>query len=353
MIIYKYLNNFLVDDKIFTSLDKFNFKNEKYIITNSPTDIIDYDKTLKNKVYDYKINYWLNNNQDNTYTYPKSLSEVEVEIKSIKTRFKPELLQQTNRYTIFEYEINKLFSLEYNVKKMLRLKEKRSLNENINKKAGKILRPTYDFLDNIEKGCYYDFKNATGRLYPRGFNVIRFDNNFIDVFINEGESYYKIDFKCFYPRFLYLYTGNELFLDENFYDIYAEKLGVERQTFKEELFNKFTNGGKIDNQEFIKEFGYLYELKNKIRSPFLNYSGRKIYCKDYQKLGYLISTTAEDALKYLLSYLYNNFKEDVSFIWLKFDELFVKGKEENVKKLTEVIKEITKNLIVCKVSQVC
>jgi hypothetical protein len=358
MILIKYLNNYFdAELSIYTSLDKINFINEKYIITNDSLELINYHSTLKNKVYNYKINYWLNNNLMNTYKPLTVLSDVKEEIEEIKIKFNKDLLQQTNQYTVFEWEINNLFNLKYDEKKYYLLKEKDNLNRRINNGSGKKLREEFDFVEKLEKKIVYDFKNATGRIYPKGsFNLIKFNNKYIDLFIEDNNyQYYKIDFKCFYPRFLYLYTGNNIFLDDNFYDIYSEKLGVERQYFKEDLFNKFINGGVIDDKNFMDQFKYLYELKNNIKVPFLNYSGRKIYCKDYQKLGYLISTTAEDTLKYLLSHLYNKYfgNEDIKFLWLKYDEIFLAlNLKCDINELTDLIKQKTNNLISCKVSEV-
>ena len=357
MILIKYLDSYYdADLNIYQSLDKINLQSS-HIITNISKEIIDYDTSLKSRVYDYKINYWLNNNLINTYKPLTVLSDVTKEIEEIKTNFKKDLLRQTNQYTIFDWEINKLFNLEYSPKKVYALKEKANLNRRINKNSGKKLREEYDFLDKLDKPIIYDFKNATGRIYPRGsFNLIKFNNNFIDIFIQDDlKKYYKIDFKCFYPRFLYLYTGNKIFLDDNFYDIYSNKLGVERQYFKEDLFNKFINGGKIENEKFIKEFSFLYDLKNTIKVPFLNYCNRKIYCKDYQKLGYLISSSAEDTLKYLLSYLYNKYlgNEDIKFLWLKYDEIFLAlNLKCDIMEVSNLIKEKTNNLITCKITEV-
>ncbi len=343
MIVYKYLNNYFCNSgdntQLFPDLNKMieyiDLEKPKFIFTNCILEL--YNDSGVSKFIDFNILFWLKNNLKSPLIYsPQNIKDVYVNILTIKTCFDKNYLDQAILYTKYLYKINKLFKFSYNEKEVFILKEKHFINLEFNKRLTRMsikqsvtLRNTYDWLDKIDKGIYYDFVNATGRIYPKGFDIIKFDNKYLKIFKTDDWKYYKVDFKCFYPRFIRVYLKKDEFIENDFYCKYYKKLKYDnRKMFKNE-FNKFLNGGRIYNSEFLNEFKYLTDFKDSLQIPFLNCFNRKIYCKDYQKLGYLISSTAEDCLKQVFSYLYDTYKDqDVIFIYLKYDELFLKTKRD-------------------------
>jgi hypothetical protein len=348
MIIYKYLNNyFIYTDKLKVLTD---IEEVKLIMSKSDYIFLNFNLDYKpENQYSINIFYWLlcsivrTNNLYLKADYNDIITKLENIKKDILSN--KHLIKQTGEFTYYNYCINNLFNFKINTEYYESLKHKADYVKSLNNKLGTVNK-SFDWYDTVKEGITYDFTNATSRIYPRGFKLFGFDDQYIGLFKYKKGLYYKLDFVSFYPKFLYFYTNNKLYYDPDFYIKEAAKFGMERKEFKQS-FNAFLNGSYLKDypglyNNFCKEYSGINTLKESLTSNcIINMYNRKFYCReDYQRLGYLISNTAEDCLKLIFKNLYEKYKfSTVDFIWLKYDELFVRvDYQEQIKLLENDIK---------------
>ena len=79
------------------------------------------------------------------------------------------------------YCINKLFKFKINEEYYESLKPKSDYIKSLNSNLG-IVNTSFDWYNTVKDGIVYDFTNATSRLYPRGFKLFNFNDDYIDLF---------------------------------------------------------------------------------------------------------------------------------------------------------------------------
>jgi hypothetical protein len=312
----------------------------EFIVTNDSSRFKKIDNILDTRIFKWLI--------DSKYSIFKDKMDV-VDRSSLLKFFKesenliksnPAVVKDAIKYTKTYKIINLNHHFQYNKNEILKIKEKihqdRVLKDKISNFDVDYETENLEELNVINKGIHYDFFNPVGKIMGKGFNLTKFDRKkYSNLFKNDNEKYYLVDFKSFEPTMLNYYLPG--YIHDNFYEENSAKLGMEREIFKEN-YNAWINGaGKSKlgdlNEKFPEMLPEIQELRRQITPSFKNYFGRTIVCGEkYKRLGYLIQSTAGDLIKELHNKIYEK-ERGFKIIYSLADEFFLKGNVDEFIKL--------------------
>jgi hypothetical protein len=315
--------------------------NFEFIVTNDSSKFSKVDNILDTRIFK-----WLLDSKYSTFKDKMDLIDRNSLLKFFRDfetliKSNPSLVKDAIKYTKTYKIVNLNHHFQYNKNEILKIREKihqdRVLKDKISNFDVDYETENLEELSVISKGIHYDFFNPVGKIMGKGFNLTKFDRKkYANLFKNDSEKYYLVDFKSFEPTMLNYYLPG--YISENFYEENSAKLNMEREDFKEN-YNAWINGaGKSKlgdlNEKFPEMLPEIQELRKKITPSFKNYFGRTITCDEkYKRLGYLIQSTAGDLIKEFHNQIYEK-ERKFKIIYSLADEFFLKG---NVEEFVQIV----------------